>query len=243
MSQRTLLLQARESDDPILDHEFECFVRRTGLESSSFHRVNADSGVPTPDILEEVDAVFVGGSGNFSVVERNFDWYDDVDRLMREAVERQKPLFGSCFGFQLLIDSFGGRLRRDPDQAEVGTFEIELTDSGARDPLFGEMPDRFDAQLGHEDSVVEMPSEFELLAQSDHCDVQAIRVPGAPVVATQFHPELTHEDNIRRFVRYIEKYKDIDESPEEARARADRLHRPSPESNALLELFIERHLD
>lgn len=236
------MLQARESEDPILHHEFECFVRQTGLEASHFHRVNADDRVPSPDILDRVDAVVVGGSGNFSVVERNFDWYHDVDALVREAVRRETPFFGSCFGFQLLIDSFGGRLARDPDASELGTFEIELTDSGTEDPLFGALPRRFDAQLGHEDSVIDMPDEFELLARSRRCEVQAIRLPGTPVVATQFHPELTDEDNMRRFVRYIEKYKNVDESPGQARRRAEQLHRPSPESNILLEHFAERHL-
>ncbi len=38
------------------------------------------------------------------------------------------------------IDALGGDVIHDPDNTEVGTFEVELTDAGRQDPLFGDLP-------------------------------------------------------------------------------------------------------
>ncbi len=103
------------------------------------------------------------------------------------------------------------------------------------------MAPSFDAQLGHNDSVVEMPPGLACLARSERCSVQAVRVPGAPIVATQFHPELTDRDNIRRYLRYLEAYKKPGESMEQARERAEQMHRPSPRANALIAQFVRLH--
>lgn len=150
-------------------------------------------------------------------------------------------MFASCFGFQALVASMGGELRTDASLAELGTFPIEVTEQGASDPVFGPLAPSFDAQLGHNDSVVTLPEGLVCLARSERCPVQAVRVPGAPIVATQFHPELTDRDNIRRYLRYLEAYKKPGESMQEARERAEAMHRPSPQANDLLSTFVRRH--
>ena len=44
------------------------------------------------------------------------------------------------------------------------------------------------------------------LAFSERTPYQALRIDGAPVFATQFHPELTREDNEMRYRTYWENY-------------------------------------
>jgi len=234
-----LLLQARVADDPILEHELDCFERRTGWPPAAIRAVNMATEPVGPELLDEVDVVTVGGAGDFSLVEDDADWFEDLFETMRSVVDRAVPMFASCFGFQALIGAFGGRLVRAPDRSEVGTFEMRLTPEGRRDPVFGRLPDTFDAQLGHKDSAVGVPDRFVRLAFSERCPVQAVRVPEAPIYATQFHPELTARDNIERYARYIELYKKLDESEEDAMERAEAVHRKSPEAARLLGWFLE----
>jgi GMP synthase (glutamine-hydrolysing) len=234
-----MLVQAREADDPMLVHEYECFLKRCGVPSGAMETLNLAAEPPDPARLEGIDVVMVGGSGDFSLVTGGFDWHEPMLELMRTIVRRRQPMFASCFGFQAIVQALGGTLRSDPKRAELGTFEMTLTDAGRADPLFSRMPERFDAQLGHNDSAVELPDELVCLAGSERCAMQAVRVEGAPIVATQFHPELTWEDNMERFMRYIMNYKDADESVEDAHARGLEIHRPSPHCEQLLPLFLE----
>ena len=237
---RILLLQARAPDDPILEHELDCFVRRTGLPRASFRAVNMAEVDFGPHLLDDVDLVTVGGAGDYSVVQGGFDWHEEMLALIGLVCERGTPMFASCFGFQALVQCFGGELETAPARAEIGTFTVRLTEEGRRDDFFGQLPEAFDAQFGHKDSVMRLPSGLTRLAASDRCPVQAVRVADKPIVATQFHPELSARDNIHRYVRYITNYKGFDETHEEAVARAERIHRESPEANRLLERFLDR---
>lgn len=235
---RLLLIQARLAGDPMAEHELECFADGCDLSPRQFRVFNA----ATDDLGEfdagDSDGVFIGGSGDFSLVEGGFGWHDDFLKLIRGLVSRGIPVFGSCFGFQAIVQALGGELVGDEERSEVGTFRISLTEQAGVDPVFGELPDRFDAQLGHKDSAVELPDELIHLASSEKCEYQAIKVRGQPVVATQFHPELTRDGSLARFRNYLESYKKPDQDFDAALSYARKMHRTSPHSSSLLPLFV-----
>lgn len=237
---RILLLQARDAGDPMLEHELECFVTVVGLPRERFMPLNMAVLPPGdwPDVTG-FDAVMVGGSGEYSVVKSGFTWHRPMLDFVAGAVERDVPFFGSCFGFQALVQALGGELRSEPTMAEVGTFEVTLTAAGADDPLFGHLPARFNAQFGHNDSAIRLPEGVQLLAGTERCALQAVRVPGRAAWATQFHPELDKEANMTRYVRYLVNYADRPMSEEEAWLAAEAMHEPSPHANALLSRFVE----
>lgn len=235
-----LLLQARNPNDPILEHELMCFVTRSGLPRTHFRAVNlVTTARLDASLLEGVDVVMVGGSGDYSVVKGGYPWHESMLELMRTVVEMQLPMFASCFGFQALAMAMGSELATDPAHAELGTWGMRLTPKGKSDPLFGKLPETFGAQLGHNDSVIRLAPGLTRLAGSEACPVQAFRIPDTHIVATQFHPELTHRDNIKRYLRYLEAYRQDDETMEEATERAEAMHRPSPEANGLIRLFLD----
>ncbi len=235
---RILLIQAREAGDPMAEHERQAFAARCDLPVSAFSTFNI--ALESLDLFDPrgQDALMVGGSGAFSVVQGGFDWHEDFLTLMRRILSLQIPMFASCFGFQGIVQALGGHLESDPDRAELGTFEITLTDAADDDPLFGDLPRTFDAQLGHNDSAITLPPELIHLASSERCPYQAIRVKDAPVVATQFHPELTRSGNLDRFRNYLKNYKKPGHTFEEAMAYAESIHRESPHACGLLHSFV-----
>lgn len=237
-SLRVLLIQARTADDPMARHELEAFAARCELELEAFITFNIAIEDRENLSLNGLDAVMVGGSGAFSLVEGGFDWHQDFLSVIHTLLQAQIPTFASCFGFQALVQALGGELATDPARAELGTFPITLTDEGRTDPLFGSLPPVFDAQLGHNDSALSLPDELIHLASSERCQFQAVRMSGLPVIATQFHPELTRADNLDRFRNYLQNYKDPDHSFDEAMAYAESIHRPSPHASSLLKAFI-----
>jgi GMP synthase (glutamine-hydrolysing) len=229
---KVLVLQARLADDSMLAHEQRCFVSATGLaaEALAFH--NLVDGVPGVDEVAAHDALMVGGSGRFSVAAPDADFFVPVRDLLRWVVDHGFPTFASCFGYQLLVDALGGRVEHDPANGEVGSFELELTEAGAEDPLFATLPPRFIAQMGHLDRATEGPPGLPNLASSARSPFQALRVPGAPIWATQFHPELDRRANHERYTAYIERYGG-GERDAEYRAL------PSPEASSLLPRFLD----
>ena len=229
VAMRLLILQSRFASDPMLDHERECFVATTGRDVEELHFRNVMRGVPSLDDVTAYDAVIVGGSGDFSVVEGDQPFFEPMAALLRGLVDLSFPTFGCCFGFQLLVDAIGGTVVRDPENSELGSFDVELTDHGARDPLFGQLPQTFVAQMGHFDRAAELPEGVPNLVSSQRCPIQAVRIPGAPIWATQFHPELDEQGNRDRCVAYIREFGQIE----------DYQALPSPEALTILPKFIE----
>ena len=93
------------------------------------------------------------------------------------------------------------------------------------------------AQLGHKDRASRLPPGVLNLASSARAPFQALRIPGKPIWATQFHPELTVEDNLLRFSRYRHVYAKL-YSPAELQSLIDGF-RPSPEAEKLIPRFLK----
>ena len=132
--------------------------------------------------------------------------------------------------------ALGGDIIYDPEHMEVGTYDLCLTDDGRTDELFNHLPDTFRAQLGRKDRASQLPENVLHLASSANAPYQAFRVPGRPIWATQFHPELTRATNLARFRRYMNGYAAV-LSPEAVQTTLDRFDH-SPEANRLLRHFI-----
>jgi GMP synthase (glutamine-hydrolysing) len=226
---RLLILQSRFASDPMLEHERECFIATTRRRVEELHFRNVMGGVPSVEDVTAYDAVIIGGSGDFSVVECDQAFFEPMSDLLRGLVGLGFPIFGCCFGFQLLVDALGGMVVRDPENSEIGSFDVKVNEEGARDSLFGQLPREFVAQMGHFDRARKLPDGVLNLVSSERCDFQAVRIPGAPIWATQFHPELDEQGNRDRCVAYIKEFGEID--------GYEAL--PSPEALTILPKFLE----
>lgn len=203
---KILLLQARHGHDPALSEERQSFAEKAGLSEVSIVPHDLLSGAPKLDMVLKHDALMVGGSGEYYVSKQNLPGHERVLELLSEVVAIGHPTFASCFGFQLLVTALGGLIRYDPASMEVGTYTLVLTEAGREDELFGYLPDSFRAQMGHKDKAETLPPGVINLASSRNARYQALRVPGKPIWASQFHPELTGQENLERFHRYLDGY-------------------------------------
>ena len=208
MNRRFLLLQARDPGDRMAAHEHQCFARTLDVPLADIMIHSLLEGAPPKDVLEQIDAILVGGSGDYSVLGDEPFIRTFLEFLEKVVVGQKFPTFASCFGFQGLVLAGGGDVICDQEGAEVGTFKLHLTDQGRTDPLMAEVGRTFYAQLGHKDRADRLPSGMINLAFSEKAPYQALRVADAPIFATQFHPELTREDNEMRYRTYWESYGD-----------------------------------
>lgn len=235
MTPRFVLIQAREPDEPTAPQEHRSFAEEMGVDPARIDCVSALSGRLDADALcDGYDAVLVGGSGRFSVT-GDQAWLPNFFDTLGEVAGRDFPMFASCFGFQGLCVALGAEVITDEPRAEVGSHELTVTPEGRADPLFGELPATFHAQLGHKDRATALPAGAVWLARSERCPYQALRL-GSRVYATQFHPELSADANRKRFLQYWPEYAHVFGEPA-ARKILDDL-RDSSHASGLLRSFV-----
>ena len=202
---RALLVSLRDPHDPMARQEQRCFADRARLPVGCVDVHPMADGRPDRGRLRTYDAVFFGGSGAYSVLD-DVDWIRDGMRTLVDVVELRVPAWASCFGFQGLSLALGGEVVRDDARQELGAYELALTEAGTADPVIGVLPTTFWGQEGHHDHVIVLPPGVELLATGQGIRNQAFKVSGTSFYASQFHPELTIETTIERFVHYSALY-------------------------------------
>lgn len=132
--------------------------------------------------------VIISGSG--AMVTERHDWSERSAEWLARAARHHVPLFGICYGHQLIAHAMGGTVDWNPRGREMGTLPVELQPEAAHDPLFAGLPPTFNAQLTHRQSVTVPPPGAIVLARSALDPCQAMRV-GEASWGVQFHPEFS----------------------------------------------------
>ena len=142
---------------------------------------------PPPRPVDSYDAVMVFGGAMHADQDDTHPWLRDETMLLQELLDRGVPVLGVCLGAQLLAKAAHARVYAAED-SEIGWYEVELTDAAGEDPVFGALPERFDAFQWHY-YTYGVPAGGVELARSALC-TQAFRL-GESVWGVQFHPEVT----------------------------------------------------
>ncbi|WP_372615034.1 type 1 glutamine amidotransferase [Aquicoccus sp.] len=129
-----------------------------------------------PETLEGIDGVMITGSP--ASVNSGAEWVARLEALVREIVAAGIPLFGACFGHQVIATALGGRVGPNPDGWVFGQVEAEFTD-GRKMPIYS----------SHSEQVLRLPEGAEVIATGPGCPVAGF-VIGDGVMTTQYHPEM-----------------------------------------------------
>jgi GMP synthase (glutamine-hydrolysing) len=213
---RVLLIQARSESDMELQEQ-ECFLERCRIHPSQLTARNVVRDPIVTSLLQDADALLIGGAGAFSATQ-DYSWTESVLDLVRAAADLSLPTFGSCWGHQMMARALGGTVEHDPELAEMGCHHVELTPAGQSDSLLSGFPTRFKVNMGHHDRVTELPAAGVELARNQSQPNQAFRIRGLPMYGTQFHSELDARRERERLIRYRQHY--LDELPSEEAFKA-----------------------
>lgn len=157
-------------------------------------RVSEDEALPR---IQGFAGVVVTGSG--AMVTERLGWSERSAEWLRDAAQAGLPIFGICYGHQLLAHALGGVVGDNPAGREMGSVQITLHADAALDPLLQCSPESFRAQATHLQTVLVPPSGARVLASSalDRC--QALRL-AERAWSVQFHPEFSVA-HMRGYVR------------------------------------------
>lgn len=132
----------------------------------------------------DVDGVIVTGSRASVYWEE--PWIADTREYVRSVHDRGIPLFGICWGHQLIADALGGTV------TPMGEYEIgykTITQTGET-PMFEGIDREFVAYTTHSDEVTAVPDGTAIVAENE-VSIQAYAGDG--VWGVQFHPEYDME--------------------------------------------------
>ena len=148
------------------------------------------AALPAGEALEGYDGIAITGSA-LHVYAAGPEVKRQID-LVRAALATGTPLFGSCWGLQVITAAAGGSVRRNPKGREIGFGRaIRLTEAGRRHPMYAGKRDVFNAPTVHLDEVESVPAGATVLAANAMSEVQSveIRTNGSVAWAVQYHPE------------------------------------------------------
>lgn len=147
-----------------------------------------DEPLPNP---EEFDGYVISGS-RYSVYD-GYTWIDNLMNFVRQCWDKNIKVVGICFGHQLIAHALGGKT----EKADVGWgFGIHSAKITAKQPWMSDFDelngDKYNLIVIHQDQVVDMPQDFETIAENDFCPNSMI-VADDKMLGIQGHPEFNKE--------------------------------------------------
>lgn len=138
-----------------------------------------------PQTVEECDGYVVTGS-RFSALDET-PWMLRLEQFLRDAIARKRPVFGICFGHQILAKALGGAVRQAEQGWQLGLHSYQVTQ---KPDWMADAPESLRMNAIHQDQVVRAPAGAELIATAPNCPIAGL-VYGEDAVSFQAHPEFT----------------------------------------------------
>ncbi|MEY2414828.1 MAG: hypothetical protein QOH53_162 [Ilumatobacteraceae bacterium] len=141
------------------------------------HRITA------AEIAAEPPAALILSGGPKSV------HVDGAPLLDAAIYELGIPIFGICYGAQLIALQLGGEVGRGM-RGEYGRAKLEVADGQTQ--LLHDLPSTHDVWMSHFDAVTRVPQGFIAAASTADAPVAAMESASRKIWAVQFHPEVVH---------------------------------------------------
>jgi len=134
----------------------------------------------TPPENIQADGLILGGGPTLDRAGRCSDYLKTLDI----------PILGICLGMQLMGTTFGGSVA----PGSIGGYAEVQVDVVKEDDILRGLPRSIKTWASHADQVVALPEDFEILARSDVCDIEAMGHVKRPLYGVQWHPEVVHTE-------------------------------------------------
>ena len=161
--------------------QYAQLIARRVREASLYSEVVPHS-MSAADMLAKNPAAIILSGGPSSVYEEGAPQVDVA------IYDTGVPVFGICYGFQLMAKALGGKVAKT-GLREYGRTTARIADAGAT--LAGS-PSEQTVWMSHGDSVNEAPAGFTVLAATDGAAVAAFEDTSRRMAGVQWHPEVKH---------------------------------------------------
>jgi GMP synthase (glutamine-hydrolysing) len=124
--------------------------------------------------------------GSASNIEDNLEWHRELAKFCDQKLQEGKPVFGICFGHQLMAHYYGAKVERNrKDQVFNGARKIKwVQDFGPYHE--GDTQTIFTA---HSFEVKSLPKNMLHICTSEECFYEGLAHKNLPYMGVQGHPE------------------------------------------------------
>ncbi len=138
--------------------------------------------VPASELAARRPAGIVLSGGPASVYEAG------APALDPEVFELGVPVFGICYGHQLMAQTLGGEVEAT-GRREYGRTLLHVTEPGV---LLEDLAADEQVWMSHGDAVTRAPDGFRVTSRTDAIPIASMEDPERSLYAVQFHPEVAH---------------------------------------------------
>ena len=163
--------------------QYAQLIARRVREANVYSEIVHHSATAAEIAAKEPAAIILSG-GPSSVYE------DGSPALDPEILELGVPIFGICYGFQVLAHHLGGRVDKT-GKKEYGGTDLTVNKSGT---LLSGQPLSQVCWMSHGDQVVQAPEGFDVLASTATTPVAAFESKERKIYGVQWHPEVVHSE-------------------------------------------------
>jgi len=131
-----------------------------------------------PEDTSMIDGFIITGSP--ASVHDDAEWIARLEILIQGLHAEKRPIFGACFGHQVIATALGGTVDYNPDGWIMGAVETEILDEA----------NSVAAYAAHKEQVIALPQGAEITAKTKGCPIAGFGL-GNHILTTQYHPEMT----------------------------------------------------
>jgi len=114
----------------------------------------------------------------------------------KKIFQMQIPILGICYGHQIIVNNFGGKVKRV--NKEYGSAVLSIDDNSG---IFSGVGDSIRAWMSHGDEAKVVPDNFEIIGHTENARAAAISNKQTDVYGIQFHPEVVHTENGNKILK------------------------------------------
>ena len=174
--------------------QYAQLIARRVREAHVFSEV-VPSTITAAEVREKNPQALVLSGGPSSV------YADGAPQLDPEIFELGLPIFGICYGFQVMTQALGGKVE------ETGAREYGRTAMAVKGGVLHAGLDEHPVWMSHGDSVTQAPEGFEVTASTPGAPVAAFENVERKFAGVQYHPEVMHsphgQEVLTRFLTEI----------------------------------------
>lgn len=152
------------------------------------------STMPVAEMLAKNPRAIILSGGPSSV------YAEGAPSLDRSLFEAGVPVFGMCYGFQLMATTLGGTVD-DNGAREYGRTPLHVTKAGST--LFEGTPTEQPVWMSHGDACSAAPEGFTVTASTDVVPVAAFENDEKKLYGVQYHPEVMHSTHGQQVLEHF----------------------------------------
>lgn len=111
----------------------------------------------------------------------------DAPMPEEKIFEMNLPLLGICYGHQLIVNKYGGKVKRT--NKEYGSSVLTIDNDK---DLLSNVGTSIRAWMSHGDEAEKIPTGFQIIGHTENAKAAAIASEEKSIFGIQFHPEVIH---------------------------------------------------